>query len=62
VRVLEKQLATNLGHYQQDKELAKKLIMLGESKASEKIDPSELAAYTMVANTLLNLDETVTRN
>ncbi len=62
VRVLEKQLAGNLNHYQRDVELAKKLITQGESKASEKIDPSELAAYTMIANTLLNLDETVTRN
>lgn len=62
VRVLEKQLAANLSHYQRDVELAKKLIQLGESKASEKLDPSELAAYTLLANTLLNLDETVTRN
>ncbi len=62
VTVLEKQLAANMSHYQQDVELAKKLISQGDSKASEKLNPSELAAYTMIANTLLNLDETVTRN
>lgn len=62
IQVFEKQLAVNLDHYQRDVELAKKLIVLGESKASEKVDPSELAAYTMIANTLLNLDETLTRN
>ncbi len=62
VHVLEKQLIANMHHYQRDVELAKKLIALGESRASEKIDPSELAAYTLIANTLLNLDETVTRN
>ncbi len=62
VQVFEKQLAANLSHYQRDVELARKLIMLGENKASDKVDPSELAAYTMLANTLLNLDETVTRN
>jgi hypothetical protein len=62
VQVLEKQLAANLSHYQQDVELAKKLIAAGESKADEKLDPSELAAYTLIANTLLNLDETLTRN
>lgn len=62
MNVLEKQLAANLSHYQRDVELAKKLIQSGESKASSKVDPSELAAYTMIANTLLNLDETVTRN
>lgn len=62
LQVFEKQLAANLNHYQRDVDLAKKLIVLGESKASEKVDPSELAAYTMIANTLLNLDETITRN
>lgn len=62
VQVLETQLKANLSHYQREPELAKKLIVLGESKASEKVDASELAAYTLVANTLLNLDETVTRN
>ena len=62
VHVLEKQLTANMQHYQRDVELAKKLIALGESRASDKVDPSELAAYTLIANTLLNLDETVTRN
>jgi len=62
VQVLETQLKANLSHYQREPELAKKLIGLGESKASEKVDVSELAAYTLIANTLLNLDETVTRN
>jgi len=62
VHVLEKQLTANMVHYQRDVELAKKLIALGDSRASDKVDPSELAAYTLIANTLLNLDETVTRN
>ena len=62
VHVLEKQLTANMQHYHRDVELAKKLIALGESRASDKVDPSELAAYTLIANTLLNLDETVTRN
>ncbi len=39
----------------------KKLIGVGATKADSKIDAAELAAYTMTANVILNLDEMVTR-
>jgi hypothetical protein len=38
------------------------LITVGESPLDKELNPSELAAYTMVANLLLNLDETVNKN
>ncbi|MGN6545310.1 MAG: PSD1 and planctomycete cytochrome C domain-containing protein [Aureliella sp.] len=60
--VLQRQLQSNLEHYRKAPGLAAKLIAMGESKASAQLDPSELAAYTLVANTLLNLDETLMRN
>ncbi|MCC6509609.1 MAG: DUF1553 domain-containing protein [Pirellulaceae bacterium] len=60
--VLQTQLDKNLAHYGSDVELAKKLIAQGESKPKAELDASELAAYTLIANTILNLDETVTRN
>jgi len=41
---------------------AAKLIALGETKAKATSKPEELAAYTMIASLLLNLDETLTRN
>jgi hypothetical protein len=44
-----------------DRELAEKLISHGEAPRDEKIDTRELAAWTIVATTLLNLDETVTK-
>lgn len=47
--------------YQQDLEAAGKLISVGESKADPKLNPAEQAAWTMVANLLLNLDETITK-
>ncbi len=37
---------------------AKKLIAAGESKPKPELAPAELAAYTLVANMILNLDET----
>ncbi|HMO37485.1 MAG TPA: DUF1553 domain-containing protein, partial [Gemmatales bacterium] len=40
---------------------AEKLLAIGESKPSEKLNKPELAAFTMVANIVLNLDEAVTK-
>lgn len=47
--------------YAGDERSAKKLIGVGESKPSESISPTELAAATTFANVLLNLDEVVTK-
>ncbi|NOS69784.1 MAG: DUF1553 domain-containing protein [Verrucomicrobia bacterium] len=60
--VLQGALKKYLAKYQSDKEAAKKLIAVGESPVNEKLNPSELAAYTMVASLLLNLDETLNKN
>jgi hypothetical protein len=48
-------------HYQANLEEAKKLIAVGESKADEKLDPATLAAWTMLANELMNLDEVLNK-
>jgi hypothetical protein len=48
--------------FQQDPEAAKKVIRNGESQPRPGLPEPELAAWTLVANLLLNLDETVTRN
>ena len=54
-------LNDDLVRFRQDANAAKQLIVLGESKAGVSFDPAELAAYTLTANVLLNLDEVVTR-
>ena len=51
-----------LTRYQADPNAAKQAISVGESKPEGKFEPTELAAYTLIANLILNLDETVTRN
>src|SRR5262245_14080189 len=47
--------------YQRDRQAAKELVHVGESSASAKLNPSELAAWTVVASSILNLDETITK-
>ena len=48
--------------YDSDPAAAKELLGFGESKSDAAIPPSELAAYTLVANLLFNLDEVVVKN
>ena len=55
-------LEKHLARYQKDPEAAKVAISSGESKPDPKLAEPELAAWTLVANLLLNLDETVTKN
>ncbi|MCA9079607.1 MAG: DUF1553 domain-containing protein [Planctomycetaceae bacterium] len=52
----------DLAAYQADTEAAGELLKVGEYPLPESYDPAELAAWTMTANLLLNLDEVVTRN
>ncbi len=54
----EKQLAK----YAANPEAAKQAISYGESKPKADLNQSELAAYTLVANVILNMDETITKN
>jgi hypothetical protein len=61
VTVVQTVLNDLLAHYKDHADEAKKLITVGESKADPKLDPSALAAWTMVANQLLNLDEVLNK-
>lgn len=60
-KVLERVFAAHLADYQADKAAAEQLVAIGESPRKTELDVSELAAYTMVCNLILNLDETVTK-
>ena len=62
LQIVQTQLNAHRQRYQGDKEAAKKLVSHGETKPDESLDVAELAAYTLVANMVLNLDETLTRN
>jgi hypothetical protein len=55
-------LEKHLARYQKDPEAAKAAVHIGESAPPANLPEPELAAWTLVANLLLNLDETVTKN
>ena len=57
-------LKTFQAHYQEleaDPEAAKELITVGESEPDETLDAVEVAAWTMIANLILNLDEVLNK-
>ena len=59
--VLNRLFETHLADFTKNKDAAAKLLDVGDKKATIPMEPSELAAYTMMANLILNLDETVTK-
>ena len=62
VEIVKQQLNAHLARYSKDEAAAKKAVSHGESKPKAGLPAAELAAYTLVANMVLNLDETLTRN
>ena len=56
-KVVSDSLAALTTHYKGKPEEAKKLINVGDSKPDATLDPTALAAWTMLCNQLMNLDE-----
>ena len=50
-----------LKHYQSHNEDTKQLLAVGESKRDESVNPAEHAAWTMLANQVMNLDEALNK-
>ncbi len=60
--ILSKLYQKEHAHYLADKKAAERLISVGESKPDPKLDPADLAAWMLVSSTVLNMDESVTKN
>ena len=60
--VVREALNAHRARYASDPGAAKMAVTFGESRPDSALPEAELAAYTLTANLLLNLDETVTRN
>jgi hypothetical protein len=52
----------HLNEYSADKAAALKFLAVGQRALAKDVDPAELAAWTSVARTILNLHEVITRN
>jgi hypothetical protein len=59
--VLENSLAQMQKHYAADTKAAHALVHEGESKPAANIPEPDLAAWTMIASEMLNLDETLNK-
>ena len=59
--VVQRTLAELKEHYAGAKEDAAALLKVGDSEVSSKAGPVQLAAYTMVVNQLMNLDEVLNK-
>ncbi len=62
LKLLADTLASHRAHYARHTEAASQVIANGESKPASTLPVVEFASWTMVANLLLNLDETIVRN
>ena len=60
-KLVDSGLAEFEAYYASKPEDAAKLIAVGDSKASTKVKPVQLAAVTMLANKILNLDEAISK-
>ncbi len=61
VAVLTRVLDRSRERFQRDQPAAEKLLAAGESPRNAQLNQAELAAYTILANLLLNLDEAITK-
>ncbi len=61
-QIVEASLKAFRQHYAQHPEAASQLLTEGDQPNSPELEPTELAALTMVANQLLNLDEAITKH
>ncbi len=59
--LVKKALDHHLQRYSGSPELAQELITVGASKPDPSLPPAELAAWTLVASQIFNLDETLTK-
>ncbi|MDG2208093.1 MAG: PSD1 and planctomycete cytochrome C domain-containing protein [Pirellulales bacterium] len=59
--VLSAELWDRLQAFADDPETAKRLVAIGESQSDASLSAGELAAWTMVARLILNLDEAITK-
>jgi len=62
IQILSRLYTKRVAHYQANPKAAVSLLAIGESAIPQHQSPTELAAWTTVARTMLNLSEAITKN
>jgi hypothetical protein len=62
ISVLKRLIVDYRKAYGESEQLAKDLLLIGDHKGEQDLDPCELAAWTMLASTVLNLDEAISQH
>ena len=61
LQISSQTLSALRAHYEQTPVAARQLVHVGDAPSDPLIDPVELAAWTMLTNELMNLDEVLTK-
>jgi hypothetical protein len=61
LQILQRSLAYHRTNFAQHPEEAAQLLALGEAEPAPSLNSTEIAAYTAIANLVLNLDEVITK-
>lgn len=61
LKILTAAIQRSIKDFTEDANAATQFLAVGEAGTDEKLDLAELAAYTTLASTLINLDETITK-
>jgi mono/diheme cytochrome c family protein len=61
LEIIKRTLADMQAYYENEPDAAKKFLAIGESKPPESVPAPQLAALTMVANQMMNLDEVLNK-
>jgi mono/diheme cytochrome c family protein len=61
VQVVQSSLNELVTYYQGNPDDAARLLSVGDTRSSDKVNANELAAWTMLVNQLMNLDEVLTK-
>jgi hypothetical protein len=62
LKILNQLVVDETATFRADRAAAEAFVRVGNSSAPKELDPAELAAWSSVARTLLNLHETITRH
>jgi hypothetical protein len=61
MKIVQVSLNDLMAHYKTRPDEARKLVTVGESRPDASLDAPTLAAWTMVVNELMNLDEVLNK-